>query len=68
MSESFIEVEHPGIILKEEFLEPYGINVSTLAKETGIDVMTISEIIKGAQRITPGIGLKIAKFLGLSDG
>ena len=37
-----IELEHPGIILKEEFMEPYEVSAYRLAKETGIDKMTLS--------------------------
>jgi len=62
-----ITVEHPGIILKEEFLEPYGVSAYRLAKETGINPMTLSGIIKGQRTITPVTALKISKFFGLSE-
>lgn len=62
-----IEVEHPGIILKEEFLEPYGVSAYRLAKETGIDKMTLNTILKGKRAITPNTALKISKFFGLSE-
>ena len=62
-----IEVEHPGIILKEEFIDPYGISAYRLTKETGIDKMTLSAILKGKRTIPPITALKISKFLGLSE-
>lgn len=62
-----IKVEHPGIILKEEFLEPYGISAYQLAKKTGIDKMTLNAILKGKRAITPNTALKISKFFGLSE-
>ncbi len=67
MKNNFIEVEHPGIILKEEFMEAYGVTAYRLAKETGIDKMTLSGILNGTRVITPISGLKLAKFFGLSE-
>ncbi len=65
--EEFIEVEHPGKILKEEFMEPCGVSPYKLAKETGIDKMTLSFILKGTRAITPVTALKLSKFFGLSS-
>jgi len=62
-----IEVEHPGIILKEEFMDPYEISAYRLTKETGIDKMTLSAILKGKRTISPITALKISKFFGLSE-
>ncbi len=62
-----IEVEHPGIILKEEFMKPYGISAYRLSKETGIDKMTLSSILKGKRTISSITALKISKFFGLSE-
>jgi len=62
-----IEVEHPGVILKEEFMEPYGILAYRLTKETGIDKMTLSNILKGTRAITPITALKISKYFDLSE-
>ena len=66
-NEGKIEVEHPGIILKEEFMDPYGISAYRLTKETGIDKMTLSAILKGKRTISPVTALKISKFFGLSE-
>ncbi|CAN2042149.1 Virulence-associated protein I [Candidatus Magnetomoraceae bacterium gMMP-15] len=60
-------VEHPGIILKEEFLEPYGITLDRLAKEIEVSEVIINEIINQKQPITPDIALRISKFFGLSE-
>ncbi len=62
-----IKVEHPGIILKEEFMGPYGISAYRLSKETGIDKMTLSAILKGKRIVSPITALKISKFFGLSE-
>ncbi|MDM8536750.1 HigA family addiction module antitoxin [Desulfobacterales bacterium HSG17] len=62
-----IKVEHPGVILKEEFMEPFGISAYKLSKTTKIDKMTLSGIINGKKSITPITALKISKFFGLSE-
>jgi addiction module HigA family antidote len=62
-----IEIEHPGIILKEEFMEPYKISAYRLSKETGIDKMTLSGVLRGLRNITPQTALKLSKFFGLSE-
>ncbi len=68
MTDKLIPLEHPGLFLKEEFLEPMQISAYRLAKETGVSSMAISEIIRGKRGISPKVGLRIAKFFGVSDG
>ncbi len=53
MGEISIKFEHPGVILIEEFMEPYGISASKLAKETGIDEVSLNGILKGVRDIAP---------------
>lgn len=57
---------HPGEILKEEFLIPFGISAYRLSKETFIPQTRISEIIKGKRRITADTALRLAKYFGTS--
>lgn len=44
---------HPGLILKEEFLEPMNITQVALASHLNIPVQRINEIIRGKRGITP---------------
>ncbi|MEK6681316.1 MAG: HigA family addiction module antitoxin, partial [Nitrospirota bacterium] len=53
---------HPGEVLKEEFLEPMGISVYRLSKETGLSQTRISQIVKGERSITAETALKLGKF------
>lgn len=62
-----IPLEHPGIILKEEFLDPMGLTAYRVSQGTGISESTLSKIIKGKLKISSVNGLKLARFLGLSD-
>ena len=55
---------HPGEVLKEEFLNELGISAYRLAKDTGIPQTRISEIIKGARRITADSALRLCKYFG----
>lgn len=55
---------HPGEILKEEFLKPFGLSAFRLAKETKMPPTRISEIIKGRRRITADTALRLSKFFG----
>ena len=68
MAEDWIPLTHPGLVLREEYLKPLGISNYRLAKETGLTPTRIGQIVKGERSITPEAGLKIAKFLGMSEG
>ena len=57
---------HPGEILKEEFLEPFGITAYRLAKETNIPITRIMEILKKKRKITIDTALRLSAFFGNS--
>jgi antitoxin HigA-1 len=57
---------HPGEILKEEFLEPFGISAYKLAKEIKIPQTRISQIVHGRRRITADTALRLSKYFGNS--
>jgi len=56
---------HPGEVLKEEFLEPMGISVYRLAKETGLSQTRIGQILKGERSITAETAVKLGKFFSV---
>jgi addiction module HigA family antidote len=68
MKDKLIPLDHPGTFLKEEFMDPLGVRAHRLAKDTGIQPMAISEILRGKRRITPRMGLRLVKFFGVSEG
>ncbi len=43
---------HPGEILKEEFLVPFGLSANRLAKAIGVPTNRITEIVNGTRGIT----------------
>src|SRR5512147_1373815 len=56
---------HPGEVLKEEFLEPMGISVYRLSKETALSQTRLSQIIRGERGISAETALKLGKFFGV---
>ncbi|WP_026454338.1 HigA family addiction module antitoxin [Saccharomonospora iraqiensis] len=58
---------HPGVILREEFLEPMDITDYQLAKAIGVPQTRISAITHGQRRITADTGLRLSRFLGMSE-
>ena len=61
-----LENEHPGKMLKEDYLEPLGITAYKLAKGTGLSQIHVSEILRGQRGITPMTSLLLGKFFGIS--
>ena len=57
---------HPGVILKEEFLDPFGVSAYKLSREIKISQTRISQIIKGKRRITADTALRLSEFFGNS--
>ena len=68
MARKLIPLEHPGIFLKEEFLEHLDISAYKVSKDTNISNMAISEIVRGKRSITPRVGIRLSKFFGVSEG
>ena len=64
---SFAENEHPGIILKEEFLDALGISQNQLAVAAGVPRSRINQIVKGRRSITATTSIRIGRALGMSD-
>jgi addiction module HigA family antidote len=57
---------HPGRILLEEFLAPRGISVWHLAKDIGVSVRRLYEIVQGQRPINADIAHRLAHYLGMS--
>ena len=66
MSHTF-STEHPGRILLEDFLAPHGISVWHLARDIGVPVRRIYEIVQGQRPINADIAHRLAHYLGMSQ-
>lgn len=59
---------HPGIILKEEFLDEIKISQNALADALDVPRNRIHAIINGTRNITADTDLRLCKFFRLSEG
>ena len=57
---------HPGEILKEEFLEPFGLSMYRLAMDIDVPPIRVSQIVNGKRAITPDTALRLAKYFQTS--
>lgn len=62
-----IELPTVGEILKEEFLEPCGLSVYSLAKDINVPVSRIQSILNGNRKITIDTSIRLGKYFGVSD-
>jgi addiction module HigA family antidote len=52
---------HPGKVLFEQFLQPFGLSQNGLARELGVPPRRINEIILGKRGITADTAIRLAK-------
>ena len=55
---------HPGEILLEEFIKPFGISQYKVAKDINVPARRINEIVHGDRAITADTALRLGKFFG----
>ena len=53
---------HPGIIIKEDYLEPLSISIKDMATNLGISRKTLSKIVNSRGSVTPEMALRFSKF------
>ncbi|MDR0376222.1 MAG: HigA family addiction module antidote protein [Spirochaetaceae bacterium] len=52
----------PGAVLKEQYLDKYGITVSKLSEDIGLSPSAIRQLINGRLKISLEIALKLEKY------
>ncbi len=57
---------HPGEMLAEEFMVPYGLTQVELAALIGIPFQRIHLVINGKRAVTPDTALRLSKLFGTS--
>ena len=55
---------HPGEILLEEFLNPFGMSQVAFAMHIGVPTQRINEIMRGKRGVTPGTAWLFAQAFG----
>jgi addiction module HigA family antidote len=56
---------HPGEMLREEFLTPYGITQKELADRIGVSFVRINELVNGKRGMTPDTALRLERLFGM---
>lgn len=61
-----LPLEHPGVLLREEFLDPLNVTAYRLAKAIDVPKNRITGILNGERAITADTALRLARFFGTS--
>jgi addiction module HigA family antidote len=64
MARKKLKAVHPGDILLREFMEPLGLSSYKLAKELGVSVPTVNEIVRRRRAVTAEMALRLARYFG----
>ena len=65
--EEYIALPTVGEILKEEFMDPNGISQYKLAKDTGMPISRIQDLIHGRRKVTADTSLRLGIYFGVSE-
>ena len=60
-----IPLTHPGILLKQDFLDDLGIKPGTLARAIGVDRAAVKRITEGKRDITAEMSLRLGEFFDM---
>jgi len=61
MAEIKIPPVHPGEVLLEEFLKPWGLSQNRLAQHMSITTARLNEIVRGKRGVTGDTALRLAR-------
>ncbi|MCD4654347.1 HigA family addiction module antidote protein [bacterium] len=67
MNSDKINPVHPGEILMEEFLKPFGLSQYRVAKDINVPARRINEIVHGKRSITADTALRLSRYFNLSE-
>jgi len=65
---AYIDIDHVGIVLKEEFMEPLGLSMNALARAIDVPANYIHGIVHGIRGISAALDLRLTRYFGLSQG
>lgn len=54
----------PGMVLKESFLDEYGLSTGKVAEDTGLSQSAIRQILMGRIRISLNVAVRFGKYFG----
>jgi addiction module HigA family antidote len=53
---------HPGEVLKHDFMEPFGLSATSLAKAIGVTPARVNEIVRRRRGISAETALRLARY------
>jgi addiction module HigA family antidote len=56
---------HPGEILLTEFMEPLGLTAYRVAKEIGVSLPRVNDVVRGKRSISADTALRLGIYFGL---
>ena len=59
-----LEPVHPGEVLKHDFMDPFDLSATALARAVGVTPARIAEIVRGRRGITAETALRLARYFG----
>lgn len=57
---------HPGVLLKEEFIDPDGLSESDLVRAFKLPLDQVASFIEGRSNVTPELANRISLVFGMS--
>ena len=57
---------HPGVTLREDFMEPLDLSANGLAEALGVPQNRISDIVRGRRGVTADTALRLERAFGVS--
>ncbi len=57
---------HPGVTLREDFMEPHGLSAARLADALGVSRNRIGNILRGRCGVTADTALRLERAFGVS--
>jgi addiction module HigA family antidote len=64
----YIQIDHVGKYLQEEFLQPWKLAQNALARAIDVPPNRITDIVNGKRGISADTDLRLTKLFGLSEG
>ncbi len=59
---------HPGEVLKQEWIDPLGMNANQLARALAVDRQNVYEIVAGKRAVSAEMALRLARWSGMRAG
>lgn len=55
---------HPGEVLREDFMTPFGLSSNALANALGVTAARVNDIVRGRRGITADTALRLGRYFG----